>query len=52
MEDLPPIIPALLTLIGLAVAGVILLALGITFIGIIVLAVSIPAGLVAWLAAA
>jgi hypothetical protein len=50
--ELPPIVMALLVLVGLAVAGAILIGLGVTFIGIIVLAVSLPAGLVAWLAAA
>jgi hypothetical protein len=52
MSDRPPFLSALLTFLALAVAGAILIALGITFIGIMVLAVSVPAALIAWLAAA
>jgi len=49
--ELPPFVLAILTFLGLAIAGGILMGLGITFIGIIVLVLSVPGALVAWLAA-
>jgi len=49
--EMRPILLAIGTLIAFLVAGGILMGIGITLIGIIVFVSSLPAALVAWLAA-
>ena len=46
-----PILLAIGTLIAFIIAGAILMGLGITLIGVCVFVASLPAALVAWLAA-
>jgi hypothetical protein len=50
-KDRSPILKAILVLLGLFIAGVILIALGHVFIGIMVGCAGIPAALIAWLTA-
>jgi hypothetical protein len=46
-----PILAAIGVLIAFIIAGAILMGIGITLIGIVVFVASLPAALVAWLAA-
>ena len=51
IEGRSPLVAALVTLVVLAVAGVVIMLIGLTLIGIIVALASIPAAFIAWMAA-